>query len=108
MGSRGEGRRIRTEGGGGGGGGRAWGEEYSDWLSCWFVVVLHMPGLARWLAPGRSSCGSTLFVIFLIMYYLFILMFFFCFFFLLLFLLLILLLLPASSSWGSLPFWQES
>ena len=37
------------------------------------VVVLHMPGLARWLTPGRSSCGSTLFVIiFFLMYYLFI------------------------------------
>ena len=61
------------------------------------VVVLHMPGLARWLTPGRSLCGSTLFIIFVM--YLFIL-FFFCFFFLL----LSLLLLPASSSWGRLPF----
>ena len=26
------------------------------------VVVLHMPGLTRWLTPGRSSCGSTLFI----------------------------------------------
>ena len=23
------------------------------------VVVLHMPGLARWLTPGRSSCGKA-------------------------------------------------
>ena len=71
------------------------------------VVVLHMPGLVRWLTPGRSSCGSTLFII--IFYYLFIL--FFCFFFLLLSLLLPLLRLHASflssfscSSWGRLPF----
>ena len=62
------------------------------------VVVLHIPGLARWLTPGRSSCGSTLFYyhFFFIIHYLFIL--FFCFFFLLLSLLLLLLLfLPASS-----------
>ena len=68
------------------------------------VVVLHMPGLARWLTPGRSSCGSTLFVIiFFIMYYLFI----FALLLLLLsfsFRLLSLLLLPASSSCGRLPF----
>ena len=61
-----------------------------------------MPGLARWLTPGRSSCGSTLLFIYLFIYlsiFLLLLLLFFCFF-----LLLSLLLLPASSSWGRLPF----
>ena len=50
-----------------------------------------MPGLARWLTPGRSSCGSTLFIsIFFIFIYLFCSspsassFIFLCFFFLLL------------------------
>ena len=65
------------------------------------VVVLHMPGLARWLTPRRSSCGSTLFIITFFIIHLLCsssassFFFFLCFF---------LLLLPASSSWGKLPF----
>ena len=34
------------------------------------VVVLYMPGLARWLTPRRSSCGSTLFIIIYLFNYL--------------------------------------
>ena len=71
-------------------------ENWTSWL--------HMPGLARWFTPGRSSCESTLFI-FIFFYHLLSILFF-CFFFLLL---LPLPLLPASSpsfscSWGRLPF----
>ena len=31
------------------------------------VVVLHMPGLARWLTPGRSSGVSTLFIVIILL-----------------------------------------
>ena len=74
-----------------------------------------MPGLARGLTPGRSSCGFTVFIIVLFIHlciYLFIL-FFFCFFFLLL--LLSSSFSASSSSWVRLPllaevcclFWQD-
>ena len=51
------------------------------------VVVLHMPGLARWFTPGRSSCGFTLFIIIFFIIYLFCsssASSFLCFFFMLL------------------------
>ena len=68
------------------------------------VVVLHMPGLARWLTLGRSSCGSTLYLLSFFSY-----LFFFSassassFFFFLCFLFLLLLLLLGVGC----HFWQE-
>ena len=42
---------------------RHWRQHRVSFCCLFVVVVLHMPGFARWLTPGRSSCGSTLFII---------------------------------------------
>ena len=56
-----------------------------------------MPGSARWLTPGRSSCGSIWFIVIYLFCSSSASSFFFSIFF----------LPSASSSWSRLPFWQE-